>query len=176
MSNYLPPYFRVYCVWAIHKMQHASKISYLPTEISAKDRTKQYTGILNESGGKLFSTACDFMIEHKQKHVFINMWSLNHLTVTLVLQDFSDSNLIWKPTSLNRPTPFDSPCSLSKFLLIKDCRFVLSVLVFLLLFSFLRCCWVLWIVPLNKMYFYCYYSVTKRVSFYQHWVIDLSLN
>ena len=45
----------------------ASNVSHLPTNIIAKDREKQYPGILRESGGKLFCTACNIVVEHKRK-------------------------------------------------------------------------------------------------------------
>lgn len=44
-----------------------SNVSHLPTKITAKDREKQYPGILHESGGKLFCTACNIVVEHKRK-------------------------------------------------------------------------------------------------------------
>ena len=45
----------------------ASNVSQLPTKITAKDREKQYLGILHESGGNLFCTACNIVVEHKHK-------------------------------------------------------------------------------------------------------------
>jgi hypothetical protein len=45
----------------------ASNVSNLPTKITAKDRERQYPGILHESGGKLFCTACNIVVEHKHK-------------------------------------------------------------------------------------------------------------
>uniref|UniRef100_A0A667XG38 Uncharacterized protein n=1 Tax=Myripristis murdjan TaxID=586833 RepID=A0A667XG38_9TELE len=39
--------------------------SHLPTKISAKDRANQYPRILHESGGKLFCTPCNLVLEHK---------------------------------------------------------------------------------------------------------------
>ena len=51
-------------------MQHVrsvSNVSRLPTKITAKDREKQYPGILHESGGKLFCTACNIVVEYKHK-------------------------------------------------------------------------------------------------------------
>lgn len=44
-----------------------SNVSHLPTKITAKDHEKQYPGILHESGGKLFCTACNIVVEHKRK-------------------------------------------------------------------------------------------------------------
>ena len=45
----------------------ASNVSHLPTRITAKDREKQYPGILHQSGGKLFCTTCNIVVEHKRK-------------------------------------------------------------------------------------------------------------
>ena len=45
----------------------ASNVSHLPAKITAKDREKQYICILHESGGELFCTACDIVVEHKHK-------------------------------------------------------------------------------------------------------------
>ena len=45
----------------------ASNVSHLPTKITAKDREKQYPGILHESEGKLFCTLCNIVMEHKRK-------------------------------------------------------------------------------------------------------------
>uniref|UniRef100_A0A8C5FXB2 Uncharacterized protein n=1 Tax=Gadus morhua TaxID=8049 RepID=A0A8C5FXB2_GADMO len=45
----------------------ASNVSHLPTKITAKDREKHYPCILHESGGKLFCTACNIVVEHKHK-------------------------------------------------------------------------------------------------------------
>ncbi|ROJ30490.1 CGG triplet repeat-binding protein 1, partial [Anabarilius grahami] len=44
-----------------------SNVSHLPSKITAIDRQKQYPGILHESGGKLFCTACNIVVEHKRK-------------------------------------------------------------------------------------------------------------
>uniref|UniRef100_A0A672FVW9 CGG triplet repeat-binding protein 1 n=1 Tax=Salarias fasciatus TaxID=181472 RepID=A0A672FVW9_SALFA len=41
--------------------------SHLPPNISARDRANQYPGILHESGGKLFCTPCNLVLEHKRK-------------------------------------------------------------------------------------------------------------
>uniref|UniRef100_A0A8C2DU57 CGG triplet repeat-binding protein 1 n=1 Tax=Cyprinus carpio TaxID=7962 RepID=A0A8C2DU57_CYPCA len=44
-----------------------SNVSHLPSKITAIDRQKQYPGILHETGGKLFCTACNIVVEHKRK-------------------------------------------------------------------------------------------------------------
>uniref|UniRef100_A0A8C5FGT3 CGG triplet repeat-binding protein 1 n=1 Tax=Gadus morhua TaxID=8049 RepID=A0A8C5FGT3_GADMO len=45
----------------------ASNVSHLPTKVTVKDREEQYLGILHESGGKLFCTACNIVVDHKHK-------------------------------------------------------------------------------------------------------------
>ncbi|XP_076137435.1 CGG triplet repeat-binding protein 1-like [Alosa pseudoharengus] len=44
-----------------------AKVSHLPPNITAKDHEKQFPGMLHESGGKLFCTACNTVVEHKRK-------------------------------------------------------------------------------------------------------------
>nr|XP_033947658.1 uncharacterized protein LOC117452938 [Pseudochaenichthys georgianus] len=44
-----------------------SNASHLPTNISAKDRAKQFPDVLHESGGKLFCTPCNCVLEYKRK-------------------------------------------------------------------------------------------------------------
>ena len=39
----------------------------LPTKISAKDRAKQFPGLLHDSGGKLFCTSCNCVSDHRRK-------------------------------------------------------------------------------------------------------------
>uniref|UniRef100_A0A671VAV9 U1-type domain-containing protein n=1 Tax=Sparus aurata TaxID=8175 RepID=A0A671VAV9_SPAAU len=41
--------------------------SHLPTKISAKDRAKDYPGVLDDSGGKLFCTPCNCVLDHRRK-------------------------------------------------------------------------------------------------------------
>jgi hypothetical protein len=49
-------------------MQHMRvQVSHLPTKITARNREKQYPGILHESKGKLFCTACNILVEHKHE-------------------------------------------------------------------------------------------------------------
>uniref|UniRef100_A0AAQ6A312 Uncharacterized protein n=1 Tax=Amphiprion ocellaris TaxID=80972 RepID=A0AAQ6A312_AMPOC len=47
-------------------MSH-SNVSNLPTKITAKDREKQFPDVLHQSGGKVFYTLCNIVVEHKQK-------------------------------------------------------------------------------------------------------------
>lgn len=61
-TNYLRPYFRVK-----KSSMCESNVSHLPSKIIAIDRQKQYPGILHESGGKLFCTAYNIVVEHKRK-------------------------------------------------------------------------------------------------------------
>ena len=59
-----PPFYltSVLCSRAAADMCE-SNVSHLPTKITAKDREKQYPGILHESGGKLFC----IVVQHKSK-------------------------------------------------------------------------------------------------------------
>uniref|UniRef100_A0A3Q3F0J1 Uncharacterized protein n=1 Tax=Kryptolebias marmoratus TaxID=37003 RepID=A0A3Q3F0J1_KRYMA len=41
--------------------------SHLPTKISSKGRAKQFPSQLHESGGELFCTSCNLILEHKRK-------------------------------------------------------------------------------------------------------------
>uniref|UniRef100_A0A3B3R1R0 U1-type domain-containing protein n=1 Tax=Paramormyrops kingsleyae TaxID=1676925 RepID=A0A3B3R1R0_9TELE len=41
--------------------------SHLPSFITAKDRAKQYPSVLHESGGKLFCTPCNKVLDHRRK-------------------------------------------------------------------------------------------------------------
>ncbi|KAI2655833.1 CGG triplet repeat-binding protein 1 [Labeo rohita] len=43
----------------------SANTSHLPTNITAKDSAKQ--NVLHESGGKLFCTVCNIIVEHKRK-------------------------------------------------------------------------------------------------------------
>lgn len=45
----------------------SANTSHLPTNITAKDRAKQFPNVLHESGGKLFCTVCNIVVEHKRK-------------------------------------------------------------------------------------------------------------
>ncbi|KAL7396325.1 hypothetical protein ABVT39_004230 [Epinephelus coioides] len=42
-------------------------VSHVATKITAKDRARQFPDLMYESGGKLFCTACDVLLEHKRK-------------------------------------------------------------------------------------------------------------
>uniref|UniRef100_A0A673C850 Uncharacterized protein n=1 Tax=Sphaeramia orbicularis TaxID=375764 RepID=A0A673C850_9TELE len=44
-----------------------AKRSHLPSNITAKVRASQFPDVLPESGGKLFCTHCNFVVEHKRK-------------------------------------------------------------------------------------------------------------
>uniref|UniRef100_A0A3P8TRL5 CGG triplet repeat binding protein 1 n=1 Tax=Amphiprion percula TaxID=161767 RepID=A0A3P8TRL5_AMPPE len=44
-----------------------SNVSHLPTKIAAKDHEKQFPDVLHESGGKLFCTPCNIVVEYKRK-------------------------------------------------------------------------------------------------------------
>ncbi|XP_059208604.1 CGG triplet repeat-binding protein 1-like [Centropristis striata] len=54
--------------------------SHLPTHITDKDRANQYPDVLHESGGKLFCTPCNCVLEHKRKSsVTCHFASAKHL-------------------------------------------------------------------------------------------------
>uniref|UniRef100_A0A673CCE3 CGG triplet repeat-binding protein 1 n=1 Tax=Sphaeramia orbicularis TaxID=375764 RepID=A0A673CCE3_9TELE len=44
-----------------------AKRSHLPSKITTKVRASQFPDVLHESGGKLFCTHCNIVVEHKQK-------------------------------------------------------------------------------------------------------------
>uniref|UniRef100_A0AAQ5Z6I9 CGG triplet repeat-binding protein 1 n=1 Tax=Amphiprion ocellaris TaxID=80972 RepID=A0AAQ5Z6I9_AMPOC len=44
-----------------------SNVSHLLTKITAKDCAKKFHDVLQESGGKLFCTACNIVVESKRK-------------------------------------------------------------------------------------------------------------
>lgn len=44
-----------------------NNLSHLPPHISAKDRAKKYPDMLHESGGKLFCSLCNKILDYKRK-------------------------------------------------------------------------------------------------------------
>uniref|UniRef100_A0A9J7XIM7 U1-type domain-containing protein n=1 Tax=Cyprinus carpio carpio TaxID=630221 RepID=A0A9J7XIM7_CYPCA len=44
-----------------------NNLSHLPPHISAKDRAKKYPNMLHESGGKLFCSLCNKILDYKRK-------------------------------------------------------------------------------------------------------------
>ncbi|XP_078469389.1 uncharacterized protein LOC144732027 [Lampetra planeri] len=48
-------------------MMKPANLSHLPTNISAKDRAKQFPSVLHDSGGKLFCTPCNCVLDHRRK-------------------------------------------------------------------------------------------------------------
>ena len=66
LTNYLPPYFCIY-VQAIQAFMQDVRVSTCRPKITVKDREKQYPGILHESRGEIFCTACNIVVEHKRK-------------------------------------------------------------------------------------------------------------
>ena len=45
---------------------------HLPTKISAKDRAKQFPGLLHDSGGKLFCSPGNCVLDHRRKSTLEN--------------------------------------------------------------------------------------------------------
>ena len=68
-TNYLPSYFRVYYVQAIQAfMQHMRVQRFTLADQNNCERSRKAVScFLHESGGNLFCTACNIVVEHEHK-------------------------------------------------------------------------------------------------------------
>ena len=79
------------------------KRSHLPTKISAKDRAKQFPGLLHDSGGKLFCTPCNCVLDHRRKSGLENHFaSAKHARMVKAAAEAAKKQLTYTEASTSK--------------------------------------------------------------------------